>query len=62
MKGLAGAPDEGSVLLVGYHMFLGLEIISLTEQFLSAWYIAHPHLFMENVETSSSVFSMLDLV
>jgi hypothetical protein len=29
VKGLAGIPSEGPVLLVGYHMLLGLELAPL---------------------------------
>ncbi|KAJ6397678.1 hypothetical protein OIU77_018646 [Salix suchowensis] len=34
VRGLGGVPDEGPVLLVGYHMLLGLELSSLVEAFL----------------------------
>ncbi len=35
VEGLAGVPNEGPVLLVGYHMLMGLELSSLVERFLS---------------------------
>ncbi|KAK7397268.1 hypothetical protein VNO78_18435 [Psophocarpus tetragonolobus] len=67
VKGLSGVPDEGPVLYIGYHMLLGLELISLTDGFLSQKGIAlrgiaHPDLFMPKVESMSSEFSMFDWV
>ena len=67
MKGLAGVPSEGPVLLVGYHMFMGLELPSLAEGFLREKNImirglAHPSLFSRMFESSSSEFSMIDWV
>ncbi|KAF7817857.1 acyltransferase-like protein [Senna tora] len=68
VKGLGGVPDEGPVLLVGYHMLLGSEIISIIEEFLSEKGImvrglAHPQLFtgLEMFESlTPSTFSVLD--
>ena len=34
VRGLSGVPSEGPVILVGYHMLLGLELVSLVEEFL----------------------------
>lgn len=34
MRGLAGVPNEGPVLIVGYHNLMGLELFSLVEEFL----------------------------
>ncbi|KAL9320336.1 hypothetical protein ACSQ67_012175 [Phaseolus vulgaris] len=67
VKGLSGVPEEGPVLYVGYHMLLGLELISLTDEFLSEKGIAlrgiaHPELFMPKTESLSSEFSMFDWV
>ncbi|XP_065631416.1 phytyl ester synthase 1, chloroplastic [Quercus suber] len=67
MKGLAGVPSEGPVLLVGYHMFMGLELPSLAEGFLREKNImirglAHPLLFSRMFESSSSEFSIVDWV
>lgn len=67
VKGLSGVPDEGPVLFVGYHMLLGLELIPLTEQFLSQKGIvlrgiAHPELFIGKTESVSSQFSLVDWV
>lgn len=50
VKGLAGIPSKGPVLFVGYHMLLGLEVISLvsrfwTERSILVRGIAHPMLF-----------------
>ncbi|KAM4108579.1 hypothetical protein ACB094_03G054600 [Castanea mollissima] len=67
MKGLVGVPSEGPVLLVGYHMFMGLELPSLAEGFLREKNImirglAHPLLFSRMFESSSSEFSIIDWV
>ncbi|XP_057437570.1 phytyl ester synthase 2, chloroplastic-like isoform X2 [Lotus japonicus] len=50
VKGLAGIPSEGPVLLVGYHMLLGLELVPLvsrifTETNILVRGIAHPMMF-----------------
>lgn len=55
VRGIAGVPDEGSVLLVGYHMLMGLELVPLVEEFLRVKKIlvrgiAHPTLFSQLVE------------
>ncbi|KAL4637357.1 hypothetical protein ACB092_03G071700 [Castanea dentata] len=67
MKGLAGVPSEGPVLLVGNHMFFGLELPSLAEGFLREKNVmirglAHPMLFSRMFESSSSEFSITDWV
>lgn len=67
VKGLYGVPDEGPVLFVGYHMLMGLELISLIDQFLSQKGIAlrgiaHPDLFTGKLDSYSSEFSMIDWV
>lgn len=53
VKGLAGVPDEGPVLLVGYHMLMGLELGPMSEAFIKEKNIlfrgmAHPILYSEN--------------
>lgn len=65
VKGLAGVPNEGPVLLVGYHMLLGFELYSLVEEFLReknimVHGIAHPELFLGRLENSSNEFGMTD--
>ncbi|KMT13483.1 hypothetical protein BVRB_4g082620 [Beta vulgaris subsp. vulgaris] len=50
VQGLSGVPSEGPVLLVGYHMLMGLELSGLIEAFLREKKImvrglAHPALF-----------------
>lgn len=50
VRGLAGVPHEGPVLIVGYHNLMGLELNSLIEEFLREKNImvrgaAHPELF-----------------
>ncbi|KAM3705078.1 hypothetical protein ACJW31_03G052800 [Castanea mollissima] len=65
VKGLAGVPNEGPVILVGYHMLMGVELSSLAEGFLREKNImvrglAHPVLFSRTAESSSSDFSLSD--
>ncbi|XP_065853504.1 phytyl ester synthase 1, chloroplastic-like isoform X2 [Euphorbia lathyris] len=65
VRGLAGVPDNGPVLFVGYHMLLGLEVYSLLEEFLRQKNvvlrgIAHPAIFNRRLENSFSKFSMPD--
>ncbi|KAF5740554.1 exostosin family protein [Tripterygium wilfordii] len=67
VKGLAGVPIEGPVMLVGYHNLMGLELFSLIEEFLREKKImvrgvAHPVLFSEKVESSSSEFFAPDWI
>ncbi|KAF1893948.1 hypothetical protein Lal_00003863 [Lupinus albus] len=67
VKGLSGVPDEGPVLLVGYHMLMGIELTSLMEEFLSqkgimVRGIAHPEMFTGKVENLSSEFPLMDWV
>ncbi|CAN4111230.1 unnamed protein product [Withania somnifera] len=65
VRGLAGIPCEGPVLLVGYHMLLGLEIVPLIEEYLRQRKIllrgiAHPTLFTQMVENQTSESSVFD--
>ncbi|KAJ6413858.1 hypothetical protein OIU84_006629 [Salix udensis] len=65
VRGLDGVPSEGPVLLVGYHMLLGLELPSLVEAFLREKNImirgmTHPMAFSGRLENSSSEFAMTD--
>ncbi|XWS42459.1 hypothetical protein CRYUN_Cryun16bG0015900 [Craigia yunnanensis] len=67
VEGLAGVPDEGPVLLVGYHMLMGLELSCLIEAFLREKKImvrgvAHPELFWGKFQSSSNKFSFSDWV
>lgn len=67
VRGLAGVPDEGPVLLVGYHMLMGLELSPLIEQFLREKKIlvrgvAHPTLFSDNIETEDREFSFFNYI
>ncbi|KAH9603964.1 hypothetical protein KSS87_023567 [Heliosperma pusillum] len=62
VRGLAGVPNEGPVLLVGYHMLAGIELSGLVEGFLREKKIlvrglAHPQLF---AQSSSGDLSFLD--
>lgn len=65
VKGLSGIPNEGPVLLVGYHMLMGFELSSIYEAFLREKRIilrgmAHPFLFSSIKETSQQEFSRFD--
>ncbi|KAL2551118.1 Acyltransferase-like protein [Forsythia ovata] len=65
VKGLSGIPDQGPVLLVGYHMFFGTEIGAIVEEYLREKKImlhgvAHPEIFAENIEAPLQVISGFD--
>lgn len=65
VEGLAGVPDEGPVLLVGYHVLMTLELIGLIEAFLREKKImvrgmAHPAIFSGNFSTLFTDFSFVD--
>ncbi|KAG0468473.1 hypothetical protein HPP92_017801 [Vanilla planifolia] len=65
VEGLSGIPNEGPVLLVGYHMLVGLELLPIYEAFLREKRIiirgmAHPSLFSRTNETSQKEFSLFD--
>nr|GEV80259.1 acyltransferase-like protein At1g54570, chloroplastic [Tanacetum cinerariifolium] len=67
VRGLAGVPDEGPVLLVGYHMLLGIELAPLVLEFLREKGviirgIAHPELFTMNPSSGLQEFSFFDLM
>lgn len=67
VRGLEGVPSEGPVLLVGYHMLMGLELSPLIEAFLREKKImvrgvAHPTLFSHVVESGSKEFSYFDFL
>lgn len=52
VRGLAGIPEEGPVLFVGYHMLLGLELAPMVGQFFKEKNIilrgmAHPLMFIK---------------
>ena len=53
VRGLAGVPDKGPVLFVGYHALMGIELSPLYEEFLREKKtivrgMAHPFLFEKN--------------
>ncbi|KAL9686530.1 hypothetical protein QQ045_023990 [Rhodiola kirilowii] len=59
VKGLAGVPSEGPVLLIGYHMLMGVELFSLVEHFLIEKKIlvrgiAHPTIFTPQMDSSEA--------
>ncbi|KAG5232584.1 hypothetical protein OIU77_004001 [Salix suchowensis] len=65
VRGLHGIPEEGPVLLVGYHMLMGLEVYSLVPEFLRERNImvrgvAHPVVLRERQGASSPEFSLAD--
>lgn len=65
VRGLKGVPEEGPVLLVGYHMLLGLEIGIVVDEFLRernqmVHGLAHPWIFGKDMETALQETSGLD--
>ncbi|KAL3645389.1 hypothetical protein CASFOL_010569 [Castilleja foliolosa] len=65
VRGLAGVPNEGPVLLVGYHMLMGMELVPLVEEFLREKKIlvrgiAHPTLFSHLVENDDNKSKLSD--
>lgn len=67
VRGLSGVPDEGPVLLVGYHMLLGLDLPPLILQFLREKNIivrgiAHPIVFTDTSINELQEYSYLDLM
>ncbi|KAL5864554.1 hypothetical protein ACOSQ3_002068 [Xanthoceras sorbifolium] len=60
VRGLSGIPSEGPVLFVGYHMLLGLELISMIPQFMLERNIllrgiAHPMMFYQLMREGVSI-------
>ncbi|XP_060218058.1 phytyl ester synthase 1, chloroplastic-like [Lycium barbarum] len=67
VRGLAGVPCEGPVLLVGYHMLMGLEITPLVSEYLRQRKIllrgiAHPTLFTQLTESQTNESSFTDVL
>ncbi|PSS30307.1 Acyltransferase-like protein [Actinidia chinensis var. chinensis] len=67
VKGLAGIPSKGPVLFVGYHMLLGLEVISFiskfwTERNILVRGLTHPMLFASSSDKKSRDVSQFDAV
>jgi 1-acyl-sn-glycerol-3-phosphate acyltransferase len=67
VRGLAGVPDDGPVLLVGNHMLLGIELISLAAEFMRQKKavvrgIAHPLLFPNKARTWSEGHDFFDFL
>uniref|UniRef100_A0ACD5Z1Y4 Uncharacterized protein n=2 Tax=Avena sativa TaxID=4498 RepID=A0ACD5Z1Y4_AVESA len=67
VRGLAGVPDEGPVLLVGNHMLMGIELISIATEFLRQKEavvrgIAHPLLFPKKARTWSEGHDFFDFL
>lgn len=67
VKGLAGIPSEGPVLLVGNHMLLGLELVPLVtkiflERNINLRGIAHPMMFVRNKQGAYPDLSAFDTV
>uniref|UniRef100_A0A0D9V0V1 Serine aminopeptidase S33 domain-containing protein n=1 Tax=Leersia perrieri TaxID=77586 RepID=A0A0D9V0V1_9ORYZ len=66
VRGLAGVPDKGPVLLVGYHQLLAMEVTSMVEEFLREKKavlraLAHPVFFVGNYETLRQELSLFDV-
>uniref|UniRef100_A0A0D9V0W7 Phospholipid/glycerol acyltransferase domain-containing protein n=1 Tax=Leersia perrieri TaxID=77586 RepID=A0A0D9V0W7_9ORYZ len=67
VRGLAGIPDQGPVLFVGYHALMGIELSPLYEEFLREKKtivrgMAHPVLFEGKYEGSRQELSRFDTV
>ncbi|KAJ8760709.1 hypothetical protein K2173_017765 [Erythroxylum novogranatense] len=67
VRGLGGVPNEGPVLIVGYHMLLGFDVFSLVEEFLREKKImirgmTHPDALLGKLENLSGEFSVLDWI
>lgn len=67
VRGLAGVPDKGPVLFVGYHALMGIELSPLYEEFLREKRtvvrgMAHPFLFGKKLESSRQEMSRFDTV
>ncbi|KAF3324662.1 Acyltransferase-like protein [Carex littledalei] len=65
VRGLEGVPGKGPVLLVGYHMLMGLELGMLYKKFLEEKKnilhgMAHPVLFTSKTESSREDMSQYD--
>ncbi|XP_077240546.1 phytyl ester synthase 1, chloroplastic-like isoform X1 [Tasmannia lanceolata] len=65
VSGLAGVPNEGPVLLVGYHTLMAFELSPLIDAFLREKNVmvrgvAHPLFFTEKFETSLQEFTVFD--
>ncbi|KAI5016018.1 hypothetical protein ZWY2020_005750 [Hordeum vulgare] len=67
VRGLAGVPDKGPLLFVGYHQYFGMETPSIIEGFLREKKtimrsLAHPLLFAGNDWTLRQELSLFDVV
>lgn len=67
VRGLAGVPDKGPVLFVGYHALMGIELSPLYEEFLREKKtivrgMAHPILFGTKFESSRQELSRFDTI
>lgn len=65
VRGLEGVPGKGPVLLVGYHMLLGLELGMLHKQFIQdrkmiLHGMTHPIVFSRKYESSRTELSHYD--
>ncbi|XP_057803147.1 phytyl ester synthase 1, chloroplastic-like, partial [Salvia miltiorrhiza] len=65
VRGLAGVPDDGPVLLVGYHMLIGAEITTIAEEFLREKRVmvhglTHPWIFSKDMEAALQETSGFD--
>ncbi|KAK4490790.1 hypothetical protein RD792_001503 [Penstemon davidsonii] len=65
VRGLKGVPDQGPVLLVGYHMLFGTELSAILEEFLKeknvmVHGITHPQMFTKKTESPLQEISSFD--
>ncbi|MFS7926889.1 hypothetical protein Hanom_Chr04g00302481 [Helianthus anomalus] len=67
VRGLAGIPDEGPVLIVGNHMLMAFDVFPLIAEFLREKQItlhglSHPELFDIDVEHEYYMIPIIDLL
>ncbi|CAN6469286.1 unnamed protein product [Victoria cruziana] len=67
VRSLSGIPEKGPVLLVGYHMLMGLELYPLVGEFLRQKNVlvrglAHPVLFSRKMENARTEPSPVDII
>ncbi|KAK2977352.1 hypothetical protein RJ640_013331 [Escallonia rubra] len=67
VRGLAGVPNEGPVLLVGYHMLMGVELAPLVVEFLKEKNVlvrglAHPDLFSPKAVGGSHEYTFFEML
>lgn len=67
VRGLAGIPDEGPVLLVGNHMLMGLDVFSLCSEYLREkkhllFGLTHPEMLADDLEDEKWLLPIIELL